>query len=132
MSKYARVLLCYFYLTSIFHLFLNKNLKIRKGSVISLDSQITPTTKSQLEHEILGLTNLCNSDSSLLSISPCYLIPLVGQRKTGSDNISYCFQESDKLMVDDSNDIRIIGTITVVCLLGISVAGMEWEAKVNL
>jgi len=35
-------------------------------------------------------------------------------------------------MVDESNDIRIIGTITVICLLGISVAGMEWEAKVNL
>lgn len=34
-------------------------------------------------------------------------------------------------MVDPTNDIRIIGSITVVILLGISVAGMEWEAKVN-
>lgn len=33
-------------------------------------------------------------------------------------------------MTDDINDIRIIGTITVIVLLGISVAGMEWEAKV--
>ncbi|EMP29135.1 Solute carrier family 12 member 1 [Chelonia mydas] len=33
------------------------------------------------------------------------------------------------LMVDESNDIRIVGSITVVVLLGISVAGMEWEAK---
>lgn len=35
-------------------------------------------------------------------------------------------------MTDQTNDIRIIGTITVILLLGISVAGMEWEAKVRL
>lgn len=34
-------------------------------------------------------------------------------------------------MTDNINDIRIIGTITVILLLGISVAGMEWEAKVR-
>lgn len=34
-------------------------------------------------------------------------------------------------MVDPLNDIRIVGVITVVLLLGISVAGMEWEAKVS-
>lgn len=33
------------------------------------------------------------------------------------------------LMLDSINDVRIIGTITVILLLGISVAGMEWEAK---
>lgn len=40
-------------------------------------------------------------------------------------------QDSNLLMVDEINDIRIIGCITVVVLLGISVAGMEWEAKVR-
>ena len=34
-------------------------------------------------------------------------------------------------MIDEINDIRIIGAITEVILLGISVAGMEWEAKVS-
>lgn len=34
-------------------------------------------------------------------------------------------------MIDEMNDIRIIGAITVVILLGISIAGMEWEAKVR-
>lgn len=34
-------------------------------------------------------------------------------------------------MVDVLNDIRIVGCITVVLLLAISVAGMEWEAKVR-
>lgn len=34
-------------------------------------------------------------------------------------------------MVDVDNDIRIIGVITVTVLLLISLAGMEWESKVN-
>lgn len=34
-------------------------------------------------------------------------------------------------MTDELNDIRIVGCITVVLLLGISIAGMEWEAKVG-
>lgn len=29
-------------------------------------------------------------------------------------------------------DMRIIGSITILCLLGIVVIGMEWEAKVKL
>lgn len=41
-------------------------------------------------------------------------------------------QGVDAIMTDEMNDIRIIGTITVIVLLGISVAGMEWEAKVFL
>lgn len=41
-------------------------------------------------------------------------------------------QGVDALMTDEINDIRIIGTITIILLLGISVAGMEWEAKVGL
>lgn len=41
-------------------------------------------------------------------------------------------QGVDAIMTDQINDIRIIGTITVIVLLGISVAGMEWEAKVFL
>uniref|UniRef100_A0A3Q1HXD3 Solute carrier family 12 member 2 n=1 Tax=Anabas testudineus TaxID=64144 RepID=A0A3Q1HXD3_ANATE len=36
------------------------------------------------------------------------------------------------VMTDQTNDIRIIGTITVILLLGISVAGMEWEAKAQV
>nr|XP_057945470.1 solute carrier family 12 member 1 isoform X1 [Doryrhamphus excisus] len=41
-------------------------------------------------------------------------------------------KEHNSLMVDPLNDIRIIGCITVVLLLGISVAGMEWEAKAQI
>ncbi|XP_030643017.1 solute carrier family 12 member 2 [Chanos chanos] len=38
----------------------------------------------------------------------------------------------DALMTDEINDIRIVGTLTVILLLGISVAGMEWEAKAQI
>ncbi|CAK6972272.1 solute carrier family 12 member 2 isoform X1 [Scomber scombrus] len=38
----------------------------------------------------------------------------------------------DAVMTDEINDVRIIGTITVILLLGISVAGMEWEAKAQI
>ncbi|XP_077568718.1 solute carrier family 12 member 1 [Stigmatopora nigra] len=41
-------------------------------------------------------------------------------------------KEYDVLMVDPLNDIRIIGVITVIVLLGISLAGMEWEAKAQI
>uniref|UniRef100_A0A8C9T7U4 Solute carrier family 12 member 3 n=1 Tax=Scleropages formosus TaxID=113540 RepID=A0A8C9T7U4_SCLFO len=41
-------------------------------------------------------------------------------------------KQSDAIMVDEINDIRIIGCITLVLLLGISLAGMEWEAKIFL
>ncbi|XP_041914609.1 solute carrier family 12 member 2 [Alosa sapidissima] len=38
----------------------------------------------------------------------------------------------DAVMLDQTNDVRIVGTITVILLLGISVAGMEWEAKAQI
>uniref|UniRef100_A0AAQ4QMK4 Solute carrier family 12 member 1 n=1 Tax=Gasterosteus aculeatus aculeatus TaxID=481459 RepID=A0AAQ4QMK4_GASAC len=40
--------------------------------------------------------------------------------------------DNDLLMVSEINDIRIVGCITVVLLLAISVAGMEWEAKAQI
>uniref|UniRef100_A0A8B9L2M0 Solute carrier family 12 member 3 n=1 Tax=Astyanax mexicanus TaxID=7994 RepID=A0A8B9L2M0_ASTMX len=40
--------------------------------------------------------------------------------------------EYNSVMVDSINDVRIIGTITVTSLLLISLAGMEWESKVNI
>uniref|UniRef100_A0A7N5ZWD1 Solute carrier family 12 member 3 n=1 Tax=Anabas testudineus TaxID=64144 RepID=A0A7N5ZWD1_ANATE len=39
-------------------------------------------------------------------------------------------RENEAVMVDRTNDIRIIGVITVTCLLGISMAGMAWESKI--
>uniref|UniRef100_A0A8C3L4Z3 Solute carrier family 12 member 2 n=1 Tax=Chrysolophus pictus TaxID=9089 RepID=A0A8C3L4Z3_CHRPC len=49
-----------------------------------------------------------------------------------AETVVELLKENGTLMIDEMNDIRIIGAITVVILLGISVAGMEWEAKIVL
>ncbi|XP_049649948.1 solute carrier family 12 member 2-like isoform X4 [Accipiter gentilis] len=49
-----------------------------------------------------------------------------------AETVVELLKENGTLMVDEMNDIRIIGTITVVLLLGISIAGMEWEAKAQI
>lgn len=35
-------------------------------------------------------------------------------------------------MADFSNDVRIIGILTMIVLLGITLVGMEWEARVSI
>ena len=37
-----------------------------------------------------------------------------------------------KIIDNGLNDIRIIGTITIICLTGIVVIGLEWETKVRI
>ncbi|XP_035272502.1 solute carrier family 12 member 3 [Anguilla anguilla] len=49
-----------------------------------------------------------------------------------AETVQSLMQESGASMVDPINDIRIIGVITVTCLLGISLAGMEWESKAQV
>ncbi|KAM9329330.1 solute carrier family 12 member 2 isoform 2-T2 [Gastrophryne carolinensis] len=49
-----------------------------------------------------------------------------------SETVVDLLKENNAIMLDEMNDIRIIGAITVVLLLGISVAGMEWEAKAQI
>lgn len=54
------------------------------------------------------------------------------EENSASRQPSCRLQDVDALMTDELNDIRIVGTLTIILLLGISVAGMEWEAKVYL
>ncbi|XP_051906022.1 solute carrier family 12 member 2 isoform X1 [Hippocampus zosterae] len=49
-----------------------------------------------------------------------------------AETVVELLESVDAIMTDEINDIRIIGTITVILLLGISVAGMEWEAKAQI
>ncbi|XP_064526724.1 solute carrier family 12 member 3 isoform X1 [Pseudopipra pipra] len=49
-----------------------------------------------------------------------------------AETVRDLLQEYNSLIVDPTNDIRIIGVITVTVLLGISLAGMEWEAKAQI
>ncbi|XP_066504942.1 solute carrier family 12 member 10, tandem duplicate 1 [Hoplias malabaricus] len=51
----------------------------------------------------------------------------VGFSETVRDLLIY-----NAVMVDEINDVRIIGTITVTLLLLISLAGMEWESKTQI
>uniref|UniRef100_A0A8D0G566 Solute carrier family 12 member 3 n=1 Tax=Sphenodon punctatus TaxID=8508 RepID=A0A8D0G566_SPHPU len=39
---------------------------------------------------------------------------------------------TDSVIADPVNDIRIVGVLTVTVLLGIALAGMEWEAKAQV
>uniref|UniRef100_A0AAQ4QL13 Solute carrier family 12 member 3 n=1 Tax=Gasterosteus aculeatus aculeatus TaxID=481459 RepID=A0AAQ4QL13_GASAC len=49
-----------------------------------------------------------------------------------AETVTELMYEHGAVMVDRINDIRIIGIITVTCLLGISLAGMSWESKAQI
>uniref|UniRef100_A0A3Q3WVI1 Solute carrier family 12 member 2 n=1 Tax=Mola mola TaxID=94237 RepID=A0A3Q3WVI1_MOLML len=49
-----------------------------------------------------------------------------------AETVVEMLNDVDALMTDQTNDIRIVGTLTIILLLGISVAGMEWEAKAQI
>uniref|UniRef100_A0A3Q2R0I0 Solute carrier family 12 member 2 n=1 Tax=Fundulus heteroclitus TaxID=8078 RepID=A0A3Q2R0I0_FUNHE len=49
-----------------------------------------------------------------------------------AETVVEMLSDVDALMTDELNDVRIVGTLTVILLLGISVAGMEWEAKAQI
>ncbi|XP_029993122.1 solute carrier family 12 member 3 [Sphaeramia orbicularis] len=49
-----------------------------------------------------------------------------------AETVTDLMREHGASMVDRTNDIRIIGVITVTCLLGISMAGMAWESKAQI
>ncbi|XP_054856363.1 solute carrier family 12 member 3 [Eublepharis macularius] len=49
-----------------------------------------------------------------------------------AETVRDLLQEYNSPIIDPTNDIRIIGVITVTVLLGISLAGMEWEAKAQV
>ncbi|XP_040893772.1 solute carrier family 12 member 3 [Toxotes jaculatrix] len=49
-----------------------------------------------------------------------------------AETVTDLMREHGAVMVDTINDIRIIGIITVTCLLGISMAGMAWESKAQV
>ena len=48
-----------------------------------------------------------------------------------SETVRDILRDKGSLMVDESNDIRIVGLITVVILLGIIMIGLEWVVRVK-
>ncbi|XP_078684112.1 solute carrier family 12 member 1-like isoform X3 [Branchiostoma floridae x Branchiostoma belcheri] len=49
-----------------------------------------------------------------------------------AETVRDLLKDNNALMIDETNDIRIVGCITIVLLLGITMLGMEWEAKAQL
>ncbi|XP_056022591.1 solute carrier family 12 member 3-like isoform X2 [Ostrea edulis] len=49
-----------------------------------------------------------------------------------SETVRDILKANDALMVDEVNDIRIIGVLTVTLLLAIAIIGMEWEARAQV
>ncbi|ELU01077.1 hypothetical protein CAPTEDRAFT_156991 [Capitella teleta] len=49
-----------------------------------------------------------------------------------AETIRDILKDFDCLMVDETNDVRIIGLITIVFLLSIALIGMEWEARAQV
>nr|XP_019609690.1 PREDICTED: solute carrier family 12 member 3 isoform X2 [Rhinolophus sinicus] len=49
-----------------------------------------------------------------------------------AETVRDLLQEYGNPIVDPTNDIRIIGVVTVTVLLAISLAGMEWESKAQV
>ncbi|KAG7521957.1 solute carrier family 12 member 3 [Solea senegalensis] len=49
-----------------------------------------------------------------------------------AETVTDLMHENGVVIVDRVNDIRIIGVVTVTCLLGVSLAGMAWESKAQI
>ena len=60
------------------------------------------------------------------------MINIENEHKRSHLTMSMSLQEYNAQMVDPTNDVRIIGVLTVTALLLISMAGMEWESKVTV
>lgn len=49
-----------------------------------------------------------------------------------AETVRDILRDSGSLMVDESSDIRIVGLITVVILLGITMIGLEWVVRAQM
>ena len=46
-----------------------------------------------------------------------------------AETVRDILRDNDSLIVDESNDIRIIGVVTIVILLGVTMVGLKWAAR---
>lgn len=49
-----------------------------------------------------------------------------------AETVRDILRDSDALMVDESNDIRIVGLITIVILLGVTMVGLQWVVRTQI
>ncbi|KAL7978691.1 hypothetical protein Chor_013180, partial [Crotalus horridus] len=82
------------------------------------------STNGKVKSELGGSIGLIFAFANAVAVA----MHTVGFAETVRDLL----QEYHSSMVDPTNDIRIIGVVTVTVLLGVSLAGMEWEAKAQV
>ena len=49
-----------------------------------------------------------------------------------SETMRDILRNNDALIVDESNDIRIIGVVTIVILLGVTMVGLQWVVRTQI
>ena len=49
-----------------------------------------------------------------------------------AETVRDILRDNDSLIVDESNDIRIIGVITIVVLLGVAMLGLQWVVRAQM
>ena len=49
-----------------------------------------------------------------------------------AETVRDILKDQDSLMVDESNDIRIVGLITILILLGITMIGLQWVVRAQM
>ena len=49
-----------------------------------------------------------------------------------AETVRDILRDNDALMVDESNDIRIIGLIAIVILLGVTMVGLQWVGRTQI
>jgi hypothetical protein len=48
-----------------------------------------------------------------------------------AETVRDLLRDNDSLMVDEINDIRIVGIITVLLLLSVTLIGLEWVVSIT-
>uniref|UniRef100_A0A803STU7 Solute carrier family 12 member 3 n=1 Tax=Anolis carolinensis TaxID=28377 RepID=A0A803STU7_ANOCA len=94
---------------------ISTNGKVKAGGTYFLISR-------SLGPELGGSIGLLFSFANAVAVA----MHVVGFSETVKDLLT------DSIMSDPVNDIRIVGVITVTGLMGIALAGMEWEAKAQV
>ena len=49
-----------------------------------------------------------------------------------AETVRDILRDNDSLIVDETNDIRIIGVVTIVILLGVTMVGLQWVVRAQM
>ena len=49
-----------------------------------------------------------------------------------AETVRDILRDNDALMVNETNDIRIVGLITIIILLGVTMVGLQWVVRTQI